>query len=211
MYYIVFLEEGERREAERRTLTYFTRAENLLRKSSTMSVSRVGDIDLKKITVRRVGVIPYVVTDGKKGERSFIFGMGVDTNTSDLTDFGGSLKTRDKTVVHGALREFEEESLEVFCISAKEIERSMSKSVILIGKKSCIIFIRVECDPDVICNLFSERRAAKDEEKSEEPEMQTIIWMDEKKLRKEIKSKDSKIYSVTLNLLRSSEKFFAML
>lgn len=180
-------------------------------KLPVMSVSRIGDIDLKKITVRRVGVIPYVVVDGKKGERSFIFGMGVDTNTSDLSDFGGSLKTRDKTVAHGALREFKEESLEVFCISDKEIERSMSKSVILIGKKSCIIFIRVECDPDVICNLFSERRAAKDEDESEEPEMQTIVWMDEKKLRKEIKSKDSKIYSVTLNLLRSSEKFFAML
>lgn len=57
----------------------------------------------------RVGVIPYVVINNK-----LMVCLGIDTNSGDLTDFGGGLKKADRTVLKGAFREFKEESGDYF-------------------------------------------------------------------------------------------------
>ena len=70
----------------------------------------VSNVNLSRIRPRRAGVIIYTVSNGR-----LYFAMGLDSNTHDLTDFGGTVEYEtDENAVKGALREFSEETLGIF-------------------------------------------------------------------------------------------------
>lgn len=64
--------------------------------------------DLSSIKVRRAGVIPYTVCNGR-----LFFLMGVDSQYNQVTDFGGGSK-KDENALQTALREFNEETNGIF-------------------------------------------------------------------------------------------------
>ena len=60
----------------------------------------------------RAGIIPYV-----KYKNKILYALGVDSVSGQLTDFGGRFdKKKDKNIKDTAIREFREESLNVFGI-----------------------------------------------------------------------------------------------
>lgn len=69
----------------------------------------VRHVDWTKYNIKRAGVIPYTVINGHVH-----FCLGVDFKTKELTDFGGGIRDSDESPLHGALREFREESNGVF-------------------------------------------------------------------------------------------------
>jgi len=71
---------------------------------------------------RRGGVIPYVY---EKGKLNFL--LGVDSQTRELTDFGGGIKHDENTLV-GSIREFREESKGIFDYNLNDYSRSLSVS-----------------------------------------------------------------------------------
>lgn len=74
-------------------------------------IKKIKEIDWSVNKPVRAGVIIYTVIDG-----ILYFIMGRDATYGDITDFGGGVQYRngDNTAVDGALREFMEESLDVF-------------------------------------------------------------------------------------------------
>lgn len=57
----------------------------------------------------RSGVIPYTLTENNR----IIFLLGVDLQSKQYCDFGGGVK-KNETSIDGAIREFNEESQEIF-------------------------------------------------------------------------------------------------
>ena len=87
-----------------------------IREPGTTQIRLLRDIDWKTFKPYRAGVIVYTyTTDGLK------FCMGVDAGSGEITDFGGGVSYRkDKTAIQAAIREFSEESHDVFGIFKAE-------------------------------------------------------------------------------------------
>lgn len=110
----------------------------------------IKNLNLECVKPQRGGVIIYTVVNG-----SIYFGLGLDSRTHDLTDFGGGIiyKT-DRNVVIGALREFNEETLDIFePITIDDIKQCP----VIYDDNNLVIFIHMNIDPDTTCLAFSEK------------------------------------------------------
>lgn len=108
----------------------------------------VQNLNLEYVKPQRAGIIIYTVING-----SIYFGLGLDAKTHDLTDFGGGViyKT-DLNVIRGALREFEEETLEIFDpITFDDIKQCP----VIYDNDNLIIFVHMNIDPDTTCVAFN--------------------------------------------------------
>lgn len=106
--------------------------------------------DFKYTRPERVGVLVFT---GYSGNIYFL--MGIDTKSSDLTDFAGGLNYNDTSAIKGALREFQEESLGVFGSFSEE---EIKNSVVYYDKFNLLIFLYIEIkDPHSICQEFNSR------------------------------------------------------
>ncbi len=107
----------------------------------------VKELDLTTVKPPRAGIIIYT-----KHNNELIFGLGVDTSTKELTDFGGgiSYKERDKNVILGALREFNEETLNIFKFNYDDV----LESLVLYNQHILLIFKYVDMDIDQIRQSF---------------------------------------------------------
>jgi hypothetical protein len=110
----------------------------------------VQNIDLDFVKPRRAGVIIYTTVNG-----SIYFGLGLDARSHDLTDFGGTVIYKiDRNVINGALREFQEETLEIFeQITYDDIK----KFPVIYDENNLIIFVHLNVNPDDICSVFNEK------------------------------------------------------
>src|SRR5438132_13197355 len=108
---------------------------------------RVKNVPLHCIKPVRAGVILYTIV-----EDQVLFGLGVDSKTGELTDFGGGIKYKlDKDPIGGALREFHEETLNIF----SKINRSMiGDCLTLFDERIMIIFVGVNCNSKEACDLY---------------------------------------------------------
>jgi len=110
----------------------------------------VKDFDCKIHRPQRAGVIMYTIIKDE-----VFFGMGLDTRTHDITDFGGGVSYKiDKNAIIGALREFREETLEIF--NKINMDDIMNSKVIY-DENNLIIFIYITYDPVKICYKFNEK------------------------------------------------------
>jgi hypothetical protein len=99
--------------------------------------------------ILRGGVIPFIKSSNAKNiptlsseitreenVDAYLF-YGVDFRYKELTDFGGGIKASE-TTIEGALREFKEESLDVFGpVSPEQVENS----IVVYNKLMAIFFI----------------------------------------------------------------------
>lgn len=72
-------------------------------------MSLIGDFKNIKGLRAHAGVIPQV-WDGFQ----WLYGLGKDVKTGNLSDFGGGVESKDLNIIDGAFREFDEESMGVF-------------------------------------------------------------------------------------------------
>lgn len=135
---------------------------------NTVTKTIVQNLDLNIVKPRRAGVIIYTVHN----EITY-FGLALDSRTHDLTDFGGTIIYKiDKNVITGALREFEEETLNIFETITFEDIKSYP---VIYDKNNLIIFIHLNIDPDLISKSFNEKY--KSVINSEIPEVCSITWL----------------------------------
>lgn len=77
-----------------------------------LSIDILGNIDLTRISPVRGGIIIYYLDSNSQPR----FVLGIDKST-DITDFGGGINyVKGENAITGSVREFREESLDVFGI-----------------------------------------------------------------------------------------------
>lgn len=167
----------------------------------------VRDLSLTELKGQRCGVILYTVVDGKT-----FFGLGVDSRTHDLTDFAGGVDNNDDNLVSAALREFNEETLEIFDdLTVKDVNHC----AVIHDQKNLIIFVRTELHPELISRTFNQRYRHLDEHFSAicrkfKPEVCGITWLTWEQLQHAYRETQI-IFSRVKNFLYRAEDFSYLL
>lgn len=171
-------------------------------KYSTVIKTIVKDLDMKYVKPQRAGVIIYTVYEG-----TTYFCLGLDSNTHELTDFGGSVKYKiDGTPVVGALREFEEETLSIFdTISPEDIKHYP----VLYDDHNMIIFINMHVDPESACEAFNTKYKIA-VENNENPEVCGMTWLTWSDFQSTIRNQ-SPLYSRVKSFLNRAGNFWNLL
>lgn len=98
----------------------------------------------------RAGVIMYACH-----KNILYFGLGIDANTHELTDFGGRADYNvDTNGVMAGLREFHEETLGIFAPLTSD---DVAKSLVVSDDRNLIIFAYVPFSPNIISAIFNEQ------------------------------------------------------
>lgn len=176
----------------------------------------VQNLNLECVRPQRAGVIIYTVVEG-----ATFFGLGLDSRTHDLTDFGGGVVYKtDQNVVRGALREFEEETLQIF----QEIKPDdIKKCPVIYDYDNLIIFIHLEVDPNAVCSRFNKRygeiiennklqraRGETSRRKFLDPEVCGITWLSWEEFQRSINDKGI-MFSRVQRFLSRAEDFSYLL
>ena len=163
---------------------------------------QVKEIDLNLIKPSRAGVILYT----KIGNETY-FGLGIDTGSKELTDFGGgiSYKERDKDVILGALREFKEETLGIFPTKVEDVLESL---VIYNGQNLTIFKSIVVEDVEELCYL--RHLFLKTHQKQSHAEVSDIVWMTMNEFKHAIMTR-GKMFFRLQNFLQKAGNFYWLL
>lgn len=138
--------------------------QNLPEKSTLRYVQNV---NWKRFRPARAGVIVYTINKGV-----LTFGMGIDTKSGDITDFGGGVryrKCRDSNAIVGALREFSEESL---CVFGNYMPNQVQKCLTIYSSTMAIIFLHLNLNIEKANSLFDYRVS-----RVTNPEIKKLIWL----------------------------------
>lgn len=178
---------------------------------------KITDIDLNLIRPRRAGVIVSVWWEGI---RYFCFGK--DWDSGEMTDFGGSVmykkrhgRKKDKNVITGALREFEEETLRVFgTISEQTILNG--QNLCLLNQDTLVIFVSFQIsqciNPWIVSQQFNWRVS-----QLPRHEVSQLIWISQNFLEEKIahntpsKSCSLRVYDRIRDLLFYAGNFYEKL
>lgn len=164
------------------------------------SIFLVKNVSWDQYQICRAGVILCTMHGGE-----LFFGLGKDVESQDFTDFGGGIKKTDLTPVSGAIREFMEESCNVFPITETDVDPSYC--LIQPGRqhRMLILFLRIDCqDASAMTEQFDEARL-----RIQRPEMDEIRWFAAKDFHKLVYSQipGTPMYSKVRNMLRVSIPF----
>lgn len=105
----------------------------------------ISNDDIRPNSITRAGIILY--NYNKYGDLYFY--MGIDTKSKDYTDFGGGIK-KNETILKGAIREYNEETLNILMLDEKKIENS----IMYYDSSMAIIFVEYNFDYDYIHTKF---------------------------------------------------------
>ena len=168
-------------------------------------VKKLRYINFNKTRVQRAGFILYTLYKG-----NIYFMIGIDSKTHELTDFAGTVKYKfDRHVLSGAIRELQEETLDVFEPVTYD---DVKECITIYDNNNLVIFMPISLDPDTICREFNERyREAVERKKfNSEPEVCGITWLDIDEFMYHIKN-PGVIYSRVQNLLLKAGDFLKLL
>lgn len=175
---------------------------------SPVTCTQAGKLDLQLIRPQRAGIILYTVRN-----KVLYFGLGVDARTSDLTDFAGRVNYNlDTDAMQGAIREFNEETLDIFRGLTRE---RLEDALALYDNHNLVIFLRVRVDPDHVCRTFANKHQQVMKEKLNSnarylPEVSAITWLSRKQFRKALYT-PGVLFSRVRNFLRRGNDFFTLL
>lgn len=144
-----------------------------------VTVTTVSKINTELIRPKRAGVVVWTWWDNVK-----YFGFGSDWSTGELTDFGGMIKYSKKkyhkydnnnkydvNVIAGALREYREETLNIF---GKVHKSTLDSSLVLFNRNMLIIFLYLEVDPAYSYEYFHYQLS-----KMDRHEIRDLKWISE--------------------------------
>ncbi len=139
-------------------------------------VCKVADINTSTFFPKRAGIVLYTLYDNE-----IFFGFGVDSIFHELTDFGGTTKYTflneefpDKNAVCAALREFNEETLDIF---EPFSENDIGECLALTDKNNIVIFINIDIDPEEISSKFNTRCRIMMKDSNYKLEVCGITWL----------------------------------
>ena len=153
----------------------------------------VKDMNMKKQKQRRSGIIIYSVIDNK-----IIYGMGTDTNTGEITDFGGGVESDDKNVICAGLREFTEETLLSFGVLNEE---DTSDFFSVYSDSIMITFAHLDFDMDIVTKHFDRERI--NAKRYGKIEVDRLVWLTHDELMKCISTRTPKMYERVRYLLNN--------
>lgn len=162
----------------------------------------VQNLNLDCVKPQRAGVIIYTVIDG-----ATYFGLGLDAKTHDLTDFGGTIYYQyDPDVITGALREFQEETLEIFDPLTRE---DIKQCPVIYDDSNLIIFVHLQVDPDSACRIFNQKYKSiahsGNPNKRNVPEVCGITWLTWEEFQQSINEKGVMFFRVQRFLSRADD------
>ena len=142
--------------------------------------TRVNLLNYELVRPTRGGIILYTVYNDM-----LYFGLALDSRTHDLTDAGGTINYNvDRNVIRGSIREFEEETLNIF---EPLTEHHLQYCPVVYDDKNLIIFVYVTVDPNMVSYKLNENYKAFMTKLSEEsklrrklpdpPEVCGITWL----------------------------------
>jgi hypothetical protein len=160
---------------------------------------RVGDLNFESFRPQRAGVIPYIVREGE-----IYFALGLDTQHSELTDFGGGVSYKsDGNALEGALREFSEESLGVF----GAVDRALlTKCFVVYNRQMMIVFVPFDVNPLDKSRLFHQFLL-----QETDPEVSDILWLSEQEFKTALEEKSRILYVRVRKLLSKAGDFCSFL
>jgi hypothetical protein len=178
-----------------------SKAENIRKKQGAHTFSSyVKHLNWYKLRPPRAGIIPYTF----KQDKTLLFGFGLDKTYRELTDFGGGVMyKKDKTALNGAIREFQEESLDVFGPIPPE---RLQNSLVLYTKNILIVFLYVDVDPESINRAFYEKR-----DQQTFVEVSDIIWLSSSELKVALQPKSRLLYVRVNHILKNAGNFYSVI
>lgn len=115
--------------------------------SNDVTVTTVEQCIRSGITPERAGVIMYTIYN-----KQLYIGMAVDSASHDLTDFGGRIYyDNDPDCITGSLREFHEESLNIFNQVAVN---DIAQYSVVHDNYNLIVFLHLDVKPDEVSQKF---------------------------------------------------------
>jgi hypothetical protein len=173
--------------------------------TNIVQTKKLEDVNFNKIRVERAGFFIYTIYNG-----NIYIMVGIDSKTHDLTDFAGTIKYKmDKNVVNGAIRELQEETLEIFeAITYKDIKNCIT----VYDNDNLIIFMPVLLNPDIVCYEFNEkyRKTIENKRCKMEPEVCGVTWLALEEFNYHIKN-PGVMYSRVQNVLSRAGNFMHLL
>ena len=169
---------------------------------------KVKELDLTAVKPQRAGIILYT-----KMNEVFYFGLGVDTMTKEYTDFGGGISYKDKfdkNVIAGALREFNEETLNIFGDWCYD---DVQDSLALYNLSNLIIFKYITVDSYNELTLIKNTFLTAYQDMTEhgiKPEVCDIEWLTLNELKVQITMRDNLFHRIQF-FLQKAGQFFWML
>jgi hypothetical protein len=138
---------------------------------------------LAQIKSTRASVLPYVIRNNN-GKRKIYFLLGIDRETGEITDLGGGVK-RDEFSLEAGLREFREESDEIFG-TIYDHPNDYMRNIALSSSDMCVLFVplAVEWYNEAI-QLFEKRKTEPIpsidgiNKKRSHREIESLVWIDE--------------------------------
>lgn len=149
--------------------------------STTHEVNTIRDVPV------RAGAIIYTKYHGIT-----YFCLGIDTESGNLTDFGGGVK-KGESIIEGGLRELEEESQGVF---GHMVPDDIENTVTFHSYNMAITFIPLEVNPRSVTEMFKQKIKNK-----ENPEVCDITWLNTEEFLESIHGRGKKLYIRVRKLL----------
>jgi len=131
--------------------------------------TKVRDIDWKHSKYQRAGIIPFVIQDGV-----IFFAFGIEPYLAAIGDFGGGRELSDYDALDTALREYQEEALNVFGVLNREI---LQDCIVLQNNRTIEILVHIPGPFYKYTQLFRELVGT-----NTTHEIQSIIWMSRSQL-----------------------------
>jgi hypothetical protein len=170
-------------------------------KNHCLYKKKVKDIDLTTVKPQRAGVILYT-----KHHDLFYFGLGVDAMTGEYTDFGGGISYKtDKDVIDGALREWHEETLNIFNLTYQDVEDSLA----LYNHNNLVIFKYISLDMMSLSKKFL-TQYHKHVKHGCKPEVCNIVWLPLHEFKEQIGTRNNLFYRLQ-NFLQKAGQFYWLL
>jgi len=154
-------------------------------------INKVKNVDFSSLKIKRCGIVPFSFNNN-----DIIFYLGVDTKSNEITDFGGTINTIiNETPIQCAIREFKEESLDVF---DNKYLHFINDAMCIYDIYRIVIFINVPFDD--YNKMFSE----KVKEIQEPLEVKNIISFTSYEFKLLSKGKLTyKLYNILINFFKS--------
>jgi len=140
-------------------------------------MKQVSEIDWKQNYIR-AGIIPYTEQNG-----ILFFAFGLDCNIASLGDFGGHYEPSDNDLLDTAIREYREESLNVFGSITRD---SLKNCYAFEGPETIEILLHVTPPFYQYTEIFN--NIIKDHKQHE---IQNIIWLSRRQLLNVIDSQEA--------------------
>lgn len=174
-------------------------------KNNCVYKKKVNEIDLIVVRPHRAGVILYT-----KINNIIYFGIGVDTITKEYTDFGGGISYKekyDKNVITGALREFNEETLDIF---GEVTYDDVSDSLAIYDYHNLIIFKYTNQNMQLIETSFRDTYNYYIKNNLDDPEVCDIKWLSMNEFKLQISTRNNMFFRIK-NFLQKAGDFYWLL